>query len=182
MKQEDTFIEWMAVRNIAERFDPKNAKDHDVGEITESLKRFGYVRKIEMNDHRQDKFVLLGHGTTKALAWLEKEGIDPPNGIRAENGRWEVQVVRGHKIPPKEAKAYRIADNRLTEIGGYDDPQLLDNLIEIEKGRHGLRGIGFDGDELDALIKVYDPAQSDQRTSVKCPDCGHEFTIANLME
>ena len=157
MNQEDTFIEWMAVKDIAGRFDPKNAKDHDVGEITESLKRFGYIRKIELNDHRLDKFVLLGHGTTKALAWLEKEGIDPLNGIRAENGRWEVQVVRGHKIPPKEAKAYRIADNRLTEIGGYDNPQLIDNLIEIEKGRQGLRGIGFDNDDLDMLILIHRP-------------------------
>lgn len=188
MEREGTFIEWMAVRDIAKRFDPKNSKDHDVGEITESLKRFGYVRKIELNDHRSDKFVLLGHGTTKALSWLEKEGIDLPKGTRANNGHWEVQVIRGHKIPSKEAQAYRIADNRLTEIGGYNDPQLLNNLIEIETGRKGFRGIGFDGDFINHLQEIvhgpnkfpeYDEGMPETDAEAAawatCPECGNRF-------
>jgi hypothetical protein len=153
----------MPLSEIAARFDPTNPKDHDIGEICESLKRFGYVRKIELNDHQKDKYILLGHGTAQALIMMRDAGESPPAGIELADGDWSIQVVRGHKIKSSEARAYRIADNKLSELGGYNESQLIDNLIDISKGKMDLTGTGFDGDSLDHLIRLYRPDLIDEK-------------------
>ena len=39
-----------------------------IGEIVQSIRKYGFVRSVAINE--KDGWLLLGHGTTKALAWM----------------------------------------------------------------------------------------------------------------
>ena len=56
-----------------------------------------------------------------------------------EGDRWLVPTVRGFGFDAEEAAAYRLADNRVGELGGWDDRRLASNLQAI-----AALGQGFD--------------------------------------
>jgi hypothetical protein len=62
-----------------------------------------------------------------------------------------VPVVRGVNLPDEEAEAYAIADNRLVELGGWDDETPAEVLSDLAASE-GLEGVGFDEDDLDELL------------------------------
>ena len=130
--------------------DPKNSKDHDVGLIIESFKRFGYVNPMVLNS---DDFLLAGHGRRKALLAMQGDNESPPKNIEAKDDEWIVPVGIGPDFDQQEGTAYRLVDNRSTEAGGYYEPQLIENLIGLS-ANGGLLGTGYDGDDLDKLIEI----------------------------
>ena len=165
------------------RHHPDNPKDHDIGSLIESIQEFGFVRNVMVNE--TDNLLLYGHGTTEALWQMYESGeYKVPKRIKIrKDGMWLVPTDRGIRLSKKRAKAYVIADNYHSQLGGWNEPQLVDNLIAIAgKDGRGLRGTGFDGDELDVLIKIYSPVPKeeqprlDQKIHIICPECGHEFT------
>ena len=56
----------------------------------------------------------------------------------------------------QEGSAYRLVDNRSTEVGGYDEPQLLKTLIMLSKNG-GLEATGYDGEDIDRLFQLLNP-------------------------
>ena len=52
-----------------------------------------------------------------------------------------------------EAEAYLIADNRLTELGGWIDDKLINSLEHILKQTGTLDGTGWDLEDVDDLIQ-----------------------------
>ena len=77
-----------------------------------------------------------------------------------------------------EAERYLVADNRHTELGGWNTNILRETLISFLKDE-GLRGTGYDEDDLDAMEEDNAP-YSDEGTgttkTVTCPECKHVFT------
>jgi DNA modification methylase len=133
--------------------DPKNAKDHDVGLIIESFRRFGYVNPMVLNS---DDYLLAGHGRRKALLTMQSDNDPPPKNIEAEGSEWIVPVGIGPDFNKTEGTAYRLVDNRSTESGGYDEPQLLENLIALSKNG-GLEATGYDQEDVDQLFRLLNP-------------------------
>lgn len=137
------------------QMDPDNPKDHDLGALSESLARFGFVAPMGINENTGR--LLWGHGRLVELRQLRTaaEG-PPPDGILLdEDGEWLAPVIRGIQLSPEDGKAYLITDNRLVELGGWNERQLIDNLIAIAGSTLGLDGTGYDGDDLDALIIIH---------------------------
>lgn len=129
---------------------PRNPKDHSLGDIHQSYDRFGYVAPMLL-DERTGRLVA-GHGRLDALQQRKASGKSAPERIVTHDGRWLVPVVRGVSFESdEEAEAYGIADNRLVEVGGWNDMALAQVLADLAAGP-GLEGIGFDGDDLDALL------------------------------
>ena len=105
----------------------KNAKKHDafqVEQIAKSIKRFGFNQPLVVD---KAGVIIVGHGRFEAAKQLELK---------------EVPVIV-LDIPEKDAKAYRLADNKLNEsewdyqlvideLKGLDDPELVD-LTGFEK-------------------------------------------------
>lgn len=130
---------------------PRNPKGHALGTLHESYDRFGYVMPMLL-DERTGKLAV-GHGRLDALQQRKAAGRQAPGGIRASDGAWSVPVVRGVFFEnDAEMDAYIIADNRLTELGGWDEPGLAAILADLAVEEEGLRGIGYDKDDLDALL------------------------------
>lgn len=135
--------------------DPDNPKDHDLGALSESLARFGFVAPMGVNELTGK--LLWGHGRLAELKRLRKAHDFPPDGIQLDSdGEWLVPVIRGVELSEQNGRAYLVTDNRLTELGGWREAQLIETLVKIGGPTGvGLRGTGYDGDDLDKLIIDY---------------------------
>lgn len=136
----------------------RNPKDHDIGELTTSIKRFGYVDSPVL-DERTGRLVA-GHGRVEALRWLLKEDPEhPPDGVegRGAEGRveWLIPVQRGWASKnDREAEAFIIASNRLVELGGWNEAARDALLVEMAKdGDEALAGIGFDSQDVEKILR-----------------------------
>jgi ParB-like chromosome segregation protein Spo0J len=131
-----------------------NPKDHDLGSLITSICRFGFTAPLIVNDHTGR--LLAGHGRAEALLKMWSDGETPPKGVSVDKatGQWKVPVVRGISIEDeREADAYLIADNRLTEAGSWHLEDLSSMLADLVKDGVSLDGLGFDGDDLDEMLK-----------------------------
>lgn len=129
---------------------PRNAKEHDAGAIHQSVERFGFVNPIIVNE--TTGYLLAGHGRIDTLQQRKAGGSAAPDGIREQNGEWLVPVIRGIELPEHEAEAYAIADNRTTELGGWNS-DLLAAVLADQAAAGTLEGTGYDGDDLDELLR-----------------------------
>ena len=147
---------------------PQNPKEHDLGQIHRSIARFGFVNPLIVNEVTGE--LLVGHGRLDTLEQRHASGEPPPEGIQVKDGQWLVPVVRGVSLPTEEAAAYAIADNRLTEIGGWNDSELADLLKDMN-----LDGVGFDDDDVDKLLHPYEAPDSGECI---CSECGKKHKRA----
>lgn len=132
----------------------RNPKEHAIPDIVTSVRRFGFTAPL-LHDERTDRLVA-GHGRLDALRAI-RDSDDPkvPNGITlGPDGAWLVPVVRGWaSTDDAHAEAYLVADNRLTERGGWDDHALAALLEDVrDYSPDLLAATGFSGDDLDALL------------------------------
>lgn len=158
-------VEMMALDDLLQRHHPDNPKDHDIGGIIESIREFGFVRNVMLNE--TDGLMLFGHGTTTALEEMRKasEALPSRIAVRREDGMWLVPTDRGVALDPLRAKAYVVADNQHAMAGGWNEPQLADNLIMLAK-QEALGGTGFDGDDVDRWVRMYRPELLDEEGPV----------------
>jgi DNA modification methylase len=100
---------------------------------------------------------VVGHGRLEALRALQAAGESPPAGVASADGDWLVPVVRGVRFAnPKAAEAYLLADNRLSELGGWDDAELLEVLRDMQ-GADLLEATGFGSSDITELLRALDP-------------------------
>ena len=118
---------------------------------------------------------------------MKSAGEKAPDRIKEEDGEWLVPVLKGISFEDEmEAQAYLIADNQLTNLGGWNTSTLVDNLQELVTGGFSLDGIGFDLDDLETLVLDLDrdhfevediPEADDEETDVKIRVGRYRFTI-----
>jgi len=89
-----------------------NARTHDdrqLAKIRQSLETFGWMNPILAE---RDGTIIAGHGRRQAAKAL---------------GLTECPVIRVEHLTPDAVRAYRLADNRLAELSGWDQ-----GILEIE--------------------------------------------------
>lgn len=119
---------------------PKNARQGDVGAISDSLARNGQYVPIVVNagTHTgRPNEVLRGWHTSRAAEALGWESIAAVVVDLAEDAALRVLA----------------ADNRTSDLAAYDDAALAELLTTLG-GDYG--GTGFDGDDLDDLLAALD--------------------------
>jgi DNA modification methylase len=147
----DLRLEYLPMAQIAPA--PKNPKGHHLATVGASLKRFGYVAPMVM-DEATGRLVV-GHGRLEALRAAKEAGAPPPDRVSLDpaTGDWLVPVMRGVAFrDAKEAAAYLIADNQTTILGKWDDAELGALLAEVAQSGD-LSGIGFSTRAIDRLIR-----------------------------
>ena len=143
-------VEYLDLDTIVEA--DTNPKDHDLGVIYQSISRFGFNNPIIVNEHT-DK-LLVGHGRLQALKMMRDNGEMVPKRIQEKDGCWLVPVIKGINIDnPAEAQAFLLADNRLTELGGWKNMDLIESLNEILEETGDLDGTGYDLEDVDTILK-----------------------------
>lgn len=132
----------------------KNPRRGDVDAIAESLKARGQYRPIVVNigtHASHDYEILAGNHTylaAKKLGWktIQATTVD-------EDDDQAAQIV--------------LADNRLADLGGYDDETLSALLSDVSS----LDGLGWSQDDVDELAAALEPERDDSEVEdVEVPD------------
>lgn len=116
---------------------PGNPRQGDVGAIVTSLRRFGQLKPIVVQESSQQ--IAAGNHVWKAA---KEEG-------------WTHIAANPVALSDWEARAYLIADNRMSDLGTYDDEIMANMLKEIAEAGD-LEGTGFDGDDVDEMLARID--------------------------
>lgn len=103
--------------------------DSQVGRIVASILEYGWTNPILIDG---DGEIVAGHGRVMAAERIRSAGKTIPNWPNA--GEAPVIVLR--HLTPEQRRAYRIADNKLIELGQWDA-----NVLGIELKE--LHGLGF---------------------------------------
>lgn len=110
---------------------PMNARQGDIGMISESLRQNGQYRPIVVN--RADNSILVGNHTWKAAKMLG----------------WKNIAVTFVDVDEETAARIVLADNKTADLGSYDHVE----LAEMLRGIDTFDGTGYDGDDLDDLMR-----------------------------
>ena len=136
-------------RSIADLIpDPNNARVHEPRQINllaKSIQAFGFNLPVLVD---ADNHVLAGHGRLLACHKL---------------GILEVPTISLAHLTPVQAKAFMLADNRLTEIAKWDEHLLATQLKELSIVNldFDLEATGFTIGEIDLRIEALDHVEDD---------------------
>ena len=118
-----------------------NARTHSddqIAKIAASLVEYGWTAPVMVAD---DGEIVAGHGRLLAAQHL---------------GLNKVPIIRLSHLTPEQVRAYRIADNRLSELSGWDDELLAAELHALNAVGFDLGLTGFEGEDLDRLLAPLD--------------------------
>jgi ParB family transcriptional regulator, chromosome partitioning protein len=154
-------ITLMAIAEIMPYENNPRNNEEAVEKVANSIKEFGFNQPIVVD---KDNVIIVGH--TRYLA-AQQLGLNKVPAIVAAN------------LSEEQARAYRLVDNKVGEIAGWDFEKLTLELEQIES--IDMSEFGFcekttlDIDDEDFLsdnkIKEKEPKK------VTCPHCGQEFEI-----
>lgn len=147
----------------------RNPKEHATEEIKTSVRRFGFVEPLVMNETTGQ--LVAGHGRLEALAQMRDGGEDTPQRVKLKGKQWAVPVVRGVAFEnDEEAEAYLLASNQLTTKGGWDENGLREILESVSVQTEGaLDGTGFSEKDLRKLVQA-SGVTSGEGSATQIPD------------
>ena len=122
----------------------RNAKIHgtdQVAKIAASMAKFGWTVPCMVAD---DGELIAGHGRVLAAAMLSLK---------------DVPVIRLSHLDEAERRAYHIANNKLTELGKWDEAKLRDELAGLLTGDFDASLLSFTDEDLDALLRDLDQVE-----------------------
>ena len=127
-------IQWFLIDDLRpyERNPRKNAKAVD--KVADSLKTYGWQQVIVVD---KDHIIIAGHTRWLAAKKLKME---------------KVPVFIAHHLTPEQVKAYRIADNRLSEEAEWDSDLLRQELESLKELDVDLSLTAFSEIELTKLL------------------------------
>lgn len=149
-------VEYVALAEVVRW--PRNPKKHDEKALDASLERFGFTEPLVL-DEKSGKLVA-GHGRLEALQRWQTASKAPPKNIATKGKEWLVPVVRGISFKDeREAEAYLIASNRISEIGGWDEAS-LSKMLEDLSSSSNLEGTGYEIGDVESMIRQVAAAQA----------------------
>jgi ParB-like chromosome segregation protein Spo0J len=154
-------------RPIAQlQLDPKNPRRHSppqVRQIAASIESFGFNVPVLVNNQSR---VIAGHGRVMAARLL---------------GLSEVPTIALEHLNDAQAKAFMIADNRLTDNSAWDERLLAEQLKELSvlDLDFSLETTGFTMGEIDLYIEGLSPApDGDADPADALPDVSPGVVVA----
>lgn len=128
--------------------DSKNARQHPpkhVRQLAKSINTFGFNVPVLIDAERQ---VIAGHGRLLAAQHL---------------GWRDVPTITLEHLTPEQVRAYRIADNVLSDASEWDDRLLAEQLLSLSLADldFDLTAIGFELPEIDLRIQSLTEVEED---------------------
>jgi DNA modification methylase len=137
----------------------RNARTHSaeqIAQIAASIVEFGFNNPILVDSNAG---IVAGHGRLLAARKL---------------GLAEVPVVVLDHLSETQRRAYVIADNRLSELAGWDDALLADELRDLKADGLDLAVVGFSDEELNALLSEADEPETADQAEEEIPETSIE--------
>jgi len=124
---------------------PENPKKHpknQIKKIADSIKEFGFTVPLIIKNNE----IIAGHGRIEAAKEL---------------GLKEVPVIERDDLTDEQAKAFRIADNKLTE-SDWEDNLLREELKKLKENNYNLNVTGFSESELNKIFESQEGSYTDK--------------------
>lgn len=125
----------------------RNARTHtdkQISQIAASIDRFTFLVPIVVDDANT---ILAGHGR-----WLAAKKLKLP----------EVPTIRARFLTESDTRAFVLAENRISDLSGWDDNILTEELSLLWDDGYGLEITGFSTADLDFSLpeeKASDPEE-----------------------
>lgn len=113
---------------------PRNNNQTAIDKVASSIKNYGFKVPIVIDKKNE---IVCGHTRYKAS---EKLGLK------------EVPCIIADDLTPAQIKAFRIADNKVSEFSEWDMDILKNEMLELKELDFEIENTGFDIDELDELF------------------------------
>jgi len=123
-----------------------------IAKVAASLKEFGWQQPIVVDS---EMVVIAGHTRLAAARTLGME---------------KVPVVIADGLTPAQVKAYRLADNRVSQEAQWDDELLSVEIEELLADGYDLSETGFDEDELASLLAQEIEGLTDEDSVPEVPE------------
>ena len=136
MKQSRVEMEYVPIETIKPYEHNPRVNAEAVPMLAKSIDEFGFLVPIVI-----DKDGVIAAGHTRYLASMEL-------------GLKEVPVIRAKDLTPKQIKAFRLADNKVAELAGWDFDLLNIELDDL--------GDDFDMEDYGFILDEYDPFKEDE--------------------
>jgi len=119
---------------------PNNPRQHDTKQLTKiqrSIEEFGFINPILVDEKNE---IIAGHARLEAARLAHME---------------QVPIIRLGHLSAAQKKAYRIADNKLAELGTWSIERLQLEFQELEKINldFSLSVTGFDMGDIDLILE-----------------------------
>lgn len=114
---------------------PRIHSDDQIAQLVASIQEFGFINPILIDE---DDTIIAGHGRREAA---ELSGLD------------EVPTITLTGLTQEQRRALVIADNKLTENGGWNTDSLLNEIRAISESGYDTDILGFSEAEMKRLFK-----------------------------
>ena len=148
---------------------PRTHSEQQVAQVAASIQEFGFNNPILIDEHNS---IIAGHGRLAAAQKLDMN---------------TVPTILLEGLSEAQRKAYVIADNKLTENGGWDYDLLAVEIDRLKELDVNVDLTGFSIEELQVITQEVDfePAGEDEQGKldeldpkwIDCPHCGKEFDM-----
>jgi DNA modification methylase len=125
---------WPLERLVPYARNPRTHSEQQVAQIAASIMEFGFNNPILVDSQAG---VIAGHGRLLAARKL---------------GMASVPVIVLDHLDENQRRAYLVADNRLSELAGWDSELLAQELKELSEAGFDATLAGFDAKEIDDFI------------------------------
>lgn len=141
---------WRTDALIPYTFNAKRHPDHQISLIMKSIEEYGFNAPILVD--RGSREIVAGHGRLIAALNLKMP---------------EVPVVVVDHMTKDQRRAYILADNKLGELGRWDD-SLLEHELEhlLSEAEVDLTKLGFSVAELEDILGLDEPGPAEQREEI----------------
>lgn len=143
-------IEMVSPSEIKPYFNNPRKNQNAVLKVAESIQAFGFNQPIVVDS---DMVIIVGHTRWKAALKL---------------GLPSIPIIKTN-LDKAKAKAYRIADNKVSEYSEWDYEKLVDELDALNK-EIDLALTGFDQSELDDLLSSDEDTEQDIDQETETPE------------
>jgi site-specific DNA-methyltransferase (adenine-specific) len=133
----------------------RNSRTHSeqqVAQIAASMREFGFTNPVLVDEAGG---IIAGHGRVMAAKFL---------------GLVEVPCIRLAHLSEAQKRAYVIADNKLALNAGWDEAMLRLELEDLQAADFDLDLLGFNADELGALLTEPEPETEGLTDPDETPD------------
>lgn len=127
--------------------------DDAVEYVANSIKEFGFKVPVIID---KNNIIVAGHTRVKAA---ERLGIE------------EIPCIVADDLTDEQVKAFRLADNKVGEIAGWDFELLDMELIDIDLDMSNFGFITYDDSDIDDLFEEQEEKRKEKKQII-CPHCG----------
>jgi len=133
---QDSAAEWVPIGTLhGWDKNPKRHPEEQIKDLMRSIQRFGWGAVILATPQGE---IIAGHGRLEAAKRLGLDRVP----------------VRWMNLDPVEAHLLNLADNKLTELGEWDNALLSEILGDAKIDGVDITGLGWDDDALAALLST----------------------------